>query len=886
MVFKKKRKYTKKNSQEFEEDYDNEEEPTLDSNIKRGIIIVSIITFGAISLLSLFGVAGIFGIYLAKVLTSIFGWGRFFFPFIMFFLGYYIYNEGKYIVNKLTYVGIGLFIISLHAILHLFIPIEEWKASIAYGAGGGYLGYFLALVFYKALDIIGAWVILLSMLMSSIMIIFNTPLKSLVGSSSPLGFLFSPFKHAYRKLFDNKDELVDEDEYAGEEILDIEEPNSEELFKKYDNDLLDKNFSAKEISNNSAIKLDKPTTPQISPITETKEFDVSLNSIKVKIDLPINLLKAGASKPMSGDIKSNTEIITRTLENFGIVIEMQDITVGPTVTQYAFKPADGVKLSRITALRDDLALALAAHPIRIEAPIPGKALVGIEIPNHKKALVSLKEILTDPAFKKSDSPLCIGLGKDVAGKVWVDNLAKMPHVIVAGATNSGKSVCLNTIIVSLLYRNNPNELRFIMVDPKRVELTVYNAIPHLLTPVITDISKTINALKWCLNEMDRRFEILSKKGKRNIQAYNEGLKNSDDKMPYIVLVIDELADLMVSAKRDVEAAIIRLAQMARAVGIHLILATQRPSTDVITGLIKANTPARIAFAVASGIDSRTILDSIGAEDLLGQGDMLISTPAISQPKRLQGAYLSDIEIKRIVRYIREQVDYETCYIDEIIETQDVRGVGAINIGSSRSHDDKGDDGGDALFNEAKELVINTGKASASLLQRRLSVGYARAARIMDLLEESGTISQANGSKPREILISRQDHESTTNIPTSFTPLHNRNKSVAPQSYLDDDDQPDYFSEEEPETPIVLKGTHSYITPENTAAKLLDDEENEDENESKDEEFMDDSDDNKSSEEITDSNDIYEEEDEDNKIESKEASSKLQDIEDDGKYYSK
>ncbi|MCX6799854.1 MAG: DNA translocase FtsK, partial [Candidatus Falkowbacteria bacterium] len=451
----------------------------------------------------------------------------------------------------------------------------------------------------------------------------------------------------------------------------------------------------------------------------------------------------------------------------------------------------------------------------IEAPIPGKALVGIEIPNQKKALVSLREILTDPSFKKTEGNLVIGLGKDVAGKVWVDNLAKMPHVIVAGATNSGKSVCLNTIIVSLLYRNNPDELRFIMVDPKRVELTVYNDIPHLLCPVITDVAKTINALKWCLNEMDKRFEYLSKKGKRNIQSYNEGLKGHDQKMPYIIFVIDELADLMVSAKKDVEAAIIRLAQMARAVGIHLILATQRPSTDVITGLIKANTPARIAFAVASGIDSRTILDSIGAEDLLGQGDMLITTPSISQPKRLQGAYLSDIEIKRIVRYIKEQVNGETFYLDAIMQAQKVRGVGNMGIGRNSS-DDGGEDS-DSLFLESKELVVNAGKASASLLQRRLSVGYARAARIMDLLEEAGIIGPANGAKPRDILISKEE----LNVETSFTPLHNPKDFARPQKYLDNKAD-DHFNEEEPGLPPVFKKEKKdkYVTPENNPEKSL------------------------------------------------------------------
>ncbi len=859
-MFKKKRKYNRKKNKDILED-NLDESIGLDSDIKRGIIIVFIITFGAISFLSLFNIAGALGGFLSKGLTASLGWGRWLFPFLMFFLGYFLYNEGKYFVKKMTYFGIFLLFISIQAILHLFTPVEEWKEAISYGAGGGYFGYFIALCFYKIMGIIATWLALVAIFITSLMLTFNASLKKIIGGESPLNFLFSPFKLAYTKLFNNKidDEYYDENEEENnEESLNTLKHNEEEL-SKYDNDSLDEKFSKKTIGESNT---NKNNEAQEKTKTE-KTPDISLNSAKVKIDLPINLLKAAAGKPTSGDIKSNIDIITKTLENFGINIEMGDVTVGPTVTQYAFKPADGVKLSRITALRSDLSLALAAHPLRIEAPIPGKALVGLEMPNQKKALVSLKEILTDVSFKKNDNALALGLGKDVAGKVWVDNLAKMPHVIVAGATNSGKSVCLNTIIVSLLYRNNPDELRFIMVDPKRVELTVYNDIPHLLTPVITDVNKTVNALKWCLNEMDRRFDVLSKKGKRNIQSYNETLKPSDEKMPYIIFVIDELADLMVSAKRDVEAAIIRLAQMARAVGIHLILATQRPSTDVITGLIKANTPARIAFAVASGIDSRTILDSTGAEDLLGQGDLLMSTPAIAQPKRLQGAYLSDIEIKRIVRYIKEQVDGETFYINDIVENQQVKGVASMGIDPGGTADSEG---GDQLFNEAKELVINSGKASASLLQRRLSVGYARAARIMDLLEEAGIIGGANGSKPREILISKEQLEESLNTPTSFTPIHNPDEFEPKDNYLTE--APDHLNEEVPENPVILKKENSYTTPENSNKDNFSEYEEEDvEKKSQNKKEL-------------STDDVYEGDSEDNKKE------KNNDLEDEGKFFSK
>ncbi len=456
-----------------------------------------------------------------------------------------------------------------------------------------------------------------------------------------------------------------------------------------------------------------------------------------KIDIPLELLEDSTSKPTSGDIKIQMQIIEKTLANFGIQVEMGEVSVGPTVTQFTFKPAEGIKLSQIVTLHNDLALALAAHPIRIEAPIPGKSLVGIEVPNRKVAVVNLKEVLSSSKFKQRKSSLMIALGKDVAGEIWIADLDKMPHLLVAGATGSGKSVCLNSIIVSLLYQNTPEDLKLILIDPKRVEFTVYNNIPHLLTPVITDVKKTINAFKWAITEMDRRFEMLSSHGKRDIHAYNS---ETGDKMPYIALIVDELADLMSVAASEVEAAIIRLAQMARAVGIHLILATQRPSVDIITGLIKANITSRIAFSVASVADSRTILDCAGAEKLLGHGDMLYICPEISRPKRLQGAFVSDQEIKRVTDFLRSKG--EPSYLSEVTE------VFKITIPGSDF-----DISDDELLPEAKNVIFEAGRASASLLQRRLKIGYARAARLLDLLEEQGIIGPADGAKPREILVS-------------------------------------------------------------------------------------------------------------------------------------
>ena len=769
----------------------------VDSGIKRGMLVIFILSFGAVSLLSLFDLSGVLGVYLSNFLTLILGWGKWIFPLVVLTVGFLLYNEKRYHVRTSSYIGVFLFILSIQSLFHLFFEQQEWEQLVQQGQGGGYIGYFVALGFIRVIGFWASIVVILALLITSLMLIFNTTLERIVGSKSPFALIIYPFKLIFNKILqgkDNKKNKDSKDNYEDEIEEDYEEDirasiQSLEKDDHQDPSFVEENFTSKSIGEKKTAKPQIKKTEILNIVPEETLITESKPSA-IKIDIPLDLLNSATGKPTSGDIKNNILIIKRTLENFGIKVEMGEVQVGPTVTQYSFKPANGVKVVRITALRNDLALALAAHPIRIEAPIPGKSLIGIEVPNQKKAIVSLKEILDAPSFKAENGNLTLALGKDVSGQVWFDNLAKMPHLIVAGATNSGKSVCLNTVIISLLYQNNPDELQFIMVDPKRVELTMYNNIPHLLTPVITDVPKTINALKWCLNEMDRRFDFLSQKKEKNIQSYNSNLKPGEERMSYIIFIIDELADLMISAKRDVETAITRLAQMSRAVGIHLILATQRPSTDVITGLIKANMPARIAFAVASNVDSRTILDASGAEDLLGQGDMLLSTPLLSKPKRLQGAYLSDNEIKKVVRYIKDQVDGETNYIDEITKSQTVGGVAGIGMDSS------GD--GDELLGEAKDLVINSGKASASLLQRRLSVGYARAARIIDLLEANGVVGPANGAKPREILINQHQYEIAQSMPMSGMPIHNRAESVAPDSYL---------GEDEP-TPTVFKSSYS------------------------------------------------------------------------------
>jgi S-DNA-T family DNA segregation ATPase FtsK/SpoIIIE len=762
----------------------------LDPDTKRGIFIVLILALGAISLLSLFDLAGGMGIYLEKAIVFLFGWGKWIAPLFLIALGFFLYNEDKQYVRGTTYVGLFIFIIALQSMLQYIIENENWRVAVSDGKGGGYLGYLFASAFFKLIGFWGGLIIIVVLLIISFMVLFNAPLYSLVGSESPLArFIFHPIKFIFNKVFrrgetaDDADIADDEDETA--DGADYADENAEE-------EEVDAGFSkhgiADEIYSESEPEFMKEKSVEAQNFASLQKEKKLWKSSHVKIDLPLDLLNGKIGKPTSGDIKGNMEVIKRALEHFGIPVEMGDVSVGPTVTQYTFKPNEGIKLSRITNLSNDLALALAAHPIRIEAPIPGKSLVGVEVPNHAKAIVGQKEILSDKEFKERKTNLMLALGKDVSGKAWMYDLSKMPHLLVAGATNSGKSVCLNSVIVSLLYQNNPDDLRFIMVDPKRVELPVYNGIPHLLTPVITEVSKTINALKWCLNEMDRRFEVLSKSGKRNIQSYNLTAKNGD-KMPYIVFIVDELADLMVAAAKDIEGPVIRLAQMARAVGIHLVLATQRPSVDVITGLIKANMPARIAFSVASGTDSRTILDSLGAEKLLGKGDMLFTTAELSKPKRLQGAFVSDSEIRKIVNYIKEQGG-TTDYVEGVTDRQKkVSGLAGVGMDGASDDDDE-------MLEEAKEMIINSGKASASYLQRRLSVGYARAARLLDILEERGIIGPAQGSRPREILISKEQYDNIVSQGVSGVALHSMEESEAPDSYLTPDPSPTQEMEDE------------------------------------------------------------------------------------------
>jgi len=481
----------------------------------------------------------------------------------------------------------------------------------------------------------------------------------------------------------------------------------------------------------------------------------------------VDLLEKKQSPADAGDVQQNAQIIKDTLSEFNIHVEMEGANIGPKVTQYTLRPPSGVKLTKITQLETNIALNLAAQSLRMEAPIPGQKAVGIEVPNRKAADVRMHSIITSKEWTANNEPLSFAIGKDISGHAVVGELNKMPHLLIAGQTGSGKSVMINTLLSSLLYRNSPSEMKLILVDPKQVEMAPYEDIPHLITPVITEPEKTISALKWAVNEMERRYKLLAEHKVRDIKTYNTMMQDSRKKiavqdedgveqehengaMPYIVIVIDELADLMMVAARDVEALIVRLAQKARAVGVHLVLATQRPSVDVITGLIKANVPARIAFTVASQVDSRTILDQIGAEKLLGQGDMLMLTSSMPKPKRIQGAWVTDEEVIKITDHLRQQSPPQ--YNDEVVSqpvTLNGKGGVVMDFDSSAG-------GGDDMYKDAVRVVIDSGKASASLLQRRLRVGYARAARLIEEMEEQGIIGAADGARPRDVLVSSLD----------------------------------------------------------------------------------------------------------------------------------
>lgn len=703
----------------------------LSAETKKGVAVIVFIVLFFICALALFGAAGRVGQYVSKFLVFGFGVIAYFVPIAFLLIGIALYRQeidaekpSHYYFR--TYFGTFLLAGSFAGLIHAFYMHGGQSALelVSQSRGGGYLGALFAYPFFALTGFWASLVFLIALMVIGILVTFDVSLGALIPEAkeqqepkrNKVNVDVAPIKiNGIAKSGFVTEKVQEKNKMAEpgpvpEKPKEKEKPSAEPVISAPGND--------KKVEM-EAIVLDDRKDWKLPP------FDL-LDDSKTSVD--------------SGNIEMNVSIIHKTLSDFGIEVEMGEVNVGPTVTQYTLRPAVGIKLSQIAALQNDLALALSAQSLRMELPIPGKALVGIEIPNQSKAIVRLREVLQTENFVKHPSKLAYALGRDVAGHPMVADLARMPHLLIAGATGSGKSVALNSFLISLLYKNTPQDVKFIVIDPKRVEMNLYNGIPHLLTPVVIDHEKAVNALKWAVAEMDRRYKLLSEAGKRNIGEFNE---SSLVKLHYLVLVVDELADLMAVARNDVEAAIVRLAQMARAVGIHLVLATQRPSVEVITGLIKANITARMAFAVASQVDSRTILDSAGAEKLLGNGDMLFVTAEIQKPKRIQGTYVGEKEVSKVVDFFKKQTG-AVIYNEEILE----RPKGPSGIPGLSGPDDGGDD----LLGEAENVVRQAGKASASLLQRRLRVGYARAARLLDLLEERGIIGPGDGAKPREVYV--------------------------------------------------------------------------------------------------------------------------------------
>ncbi len=718
----------------------------LSPGVKRGILIVVFLALAVISFLAFFEQAGRLGEILNKILGLLFGRAALVSPLIFFAVALALFFAARRDANDedeapssnlRIYIGAGVLTVALTGFLHLLQLRQSPEAGfelVKQGLGGGYIGVLSSLPLFSFLDFWPSFAIYAAGFVISLILLFNINLAALFKrrereEREPLG------KKMQREVLNEI--KINKMQPAGFAVSKV--PASAEATTDFADEEEDR-----------PVKVNKPSDiPANTAVAAALAGGTLLNKFKKgNWQLPpLDVLEDSHTEVDSGNIEANVDIIRRTLGDFGIDVEMGEVNVGPTVTQYTLRPAQGIKLSQIAALQNDLALALAASSIRMELPIPGKALVGIEIPNKSTAIVRIKDVISTDHFAGHKSNLAFALGRDVAGHPIISDLAGMPHLLIAGATGTGKSVGINALMISLLYRNSPEELRMIVIDPKRVELNLYNGIPHLLTPVVTDHDKAVNALKWAVAEMDRRYNLLAEAKKRNILEYNA---KAEDKIPYIVIIVDELADLMAVAQADVEAAIVRLAQMARAVGVHLVVATQRPSVDIITGLIKANITARMAFAVASQVDSRTILDMSGAEKLLGAGDMLYITAELGRPKRVQGSYISEREVKAVVDFVSNQAG-ESNYSPEILERQRP----GTALGGSWATDDEG---GDDMMAEAVEVVKNAGKASASLLQRRLRIGYARAARLLDLMEEQGVIGPADGAKPRDVYAQRAEGE--------------------------------------------------------------------------------------------------------------------------------
>ena len=778
---------------------------------KLNITVAVLIVLSILSAVLIYTQSGYLGKTLSPALGGILGYIKYLLPIGLFFIAIYLAydKDTKYYLPKVLMLICILVlldvVLSSYQISNNNIDISQnvdtaLKQAYTLGTkdiGGGVIGTAIAIPLINLIGILGT--VIAAIGLSTIMIVFIFGLHPADAISNSLDKLAEKRALRNKERQENKSENINETEVKvkpetrkerklrekqeKEKAKSERKENLEEQItinlnepKKYDHskDNLDTSiFSKKENASKSVINTvnnqdELFASEEEQKETKTKEVLKLDHGITVEDEHyefpPITLLSPGKGPSDQNSEKAllaTAEKLRRTLYSFGVSAKVENVSVGPAITRYELAPAEGVRVSKIANLSDDIALSLEAETIRIEAPIPGKHTVGIEVPNKEKNMVPLRDIIESDEFINNKSKLAFALGKNVAGEIVVTDIAKMPHVLIAGATGSGKSVCINTLITSIIYKAKPSEVKLLMIDPKVVELSIYNGIPHLLIPVVTDPKKAAGALAWAVQEMVKRYSLFAEKKVRDMKGYNSlAEKEGNQKLPHIVVIIDELADLMMVAAKDVEDAICRLAQMARAAGMHLVIATQRPSVDVITGIIKANIPSRIAFSVSSQVDSRTILDGAGAEKLLGKGDMLFYPSGAPKPTRIQGAFISDEEVESIVKFLKK--DGETVYDENILETIENNGA-PEKVPVEEDEEDKTD----PLLDEAIEMVVETGQASTSFIQRRFKVGYARAGRIIDQMEQRGIISGYQGSKPREVLMTKERWEELKMSPSDM-----------------------------------------------------------------------------------------------------------------------
>ncbi len=760
------------------------------------ISIITMVIFSVLLGVLIYNQSGIMGQQISSILSGVMGFIKYIVPIGTFLIAIYkLCNKKEDAYIKLFQYALLLVCVAIFMhIVYLPKDVEQFSNGFldtvtrAYEQGktddkvGGVIGAIGAIPLTKLLGKVGASILVLGVELILIILIFNiNPIEEIRVRLA---------EREERKLAEEKERIKEERKKTT--VMNVEENEDKKETRR------EKRLREKEEQRRAALELDDQITINLNDdgksskkkasegyIEENlfkKEQEQKQEKVKEVLQLehaltvedehyefpPVQLLSEGEKKSVKGGKKAVTDTaakLQKTLYSFGVSAKVENVSVGPAITRYELKPAEGVRVSKIANLADDIALNLAAETIRIEAPIPGKQAVGIEIPNKENEIVHLRDIIDCSKFIEHKSKLAFALGKDVAGEEVVTDIAKMPHVLIAGATGSGKSVCINTLIASIIYKAKPSEVKLVMVDPKVVELSVYNGIPHLLIPVVTDPKKAAGALAWAVQEMENRYSLFASKNVRDIKGYNEELdkEGSTEKLPQIVIIIDELADLMMVSSKEVEDSICRLAQKARAAGMHLVIATQRPSVDVITGIIKANIPSRISFAVSSQVDSRTILDMAGAEKLLGKGDMLFYPAGAAKPTRVQGAFISDKEVEKVVDFVK--ANGEATYNDDILEQ-----IEKANSTDKEIEEQENDDDTDPLLMEAIEVVVETGQASTSFIQRRFKVGYARAGRIIDQMEERGIISGFQGSKPREVLMSKERWQELKT--TSYTQTEN------------------------------------------------------------------------------------------------------------------